>query len=184
MEPRGWLLVGMTVVIRTSLEICPGQRSTRPSKFDSRLPPLSPFWPKVNITQRGHDSHPNHSTSTISASQGCSNSTSNSSDGLTKGSWRKKRCGLRCCNTWNINTRARTKEMAQNQPHYLPTKRRSSNHAESTSRDHRQHIFNGGRNVSTYLRPFISAVLPSSFSSVLPRSIVWWYQVYGRYRMR
>ncbi len=84
----------------------------------------------------------------------------------------------------NINPWAREKEMATNQPHYPPAKRRSPNYAASTSQANRQHLFNGEQDVQTYLQTPISTIPPRSLSSVLPRTIVWWPWVYGRYQMR
>ncbi len=96
----------------------------------------------------------------------------------------KRGFGLLCYNTRNINPWAREKEMATTQPHYLPAKRRSPNHAASTSRANRQHLLNGEQDVRTYLQTPISTIPPRSLSSMLPRTIVWWPWVYGRYQMR
>ena len=184
MEPRDWLLVITMVVTCKSVKICLRTGTPRPSQSNQGLPPLSSVQPKINITQWGHDPHPHHTAPIIAVSQGCTHTLLKTFIGLAESCWWKRGFGLLCYNTRNFNPWAREKEMATNQPLYPPAKRRSSDHAESTSRVHRQHLFNGARDVWTHLRPFISAVPPRSFSSVLPRSIVWWSWVYGKYRIR
>jgi hypothetical protein len=72
MEPGDRFLVVTTVVTCKSAKICLRSGIPRPLQYDSRLPPLSPVQPKVNITQQGYDPHPNHSAPIIATSQGCS----------------------------------------------------------------------------------------------------------------
>ena len=73
--------------------------------------------------------------------------------------------------------------MAPNKPHYPTTKRRSPNYAASTSWEDRQYLFNGARDVRTYLRSSIPTFPSRSFSSVLQRATVWRSGVHGRYWM-
>ncbi len=179
-----WFLVITTVVTCKSAKICLRSGTPRPLQYYLGLPPLSPVWPKVDITQQGYDPHPNHSAPNIATSQGWSHTSPKTLIGLAEGCWWKRGFGLLCCNTWNINPRAREKEMVPNQSHYPPAKSRSPNHTASTGRtNHGQYLFNGAWDVWTHLRPSISTVPPCSLSSVLPRSIVWWSWVYGRYQM-
>ncbi len=156
MKPGDWFLVITTVVTCKSAKICLRSGTPRPSQYDSGLPPLSPVRPKVNITQRGCDPHPNHSAPIIPTSQGCSHTSPKTFIGLAEGCWWKRGFGSFCCNTWNINPRAREKELAPNQSHYPPAKRRSPNHAASTSWTNRQYLSNGARDVWTHTSDHLS----------------------------